>query len=96
MELDARFEERILSLIAGAVPSRFRKIEITNATHLQKELGLDSIAILSLVLRFEETFGVNLEQMNMKVDVGRLRTVADLIRTSKQILQQPSASPKTD
>jgi len=95
MEFDERFDQQIFSLIADCIPGRFKKIKFTKNTYLQKELGLDSIAILALVFRFEETFGVDLSQMDLKVDVGRLRTVGDLISISKEILQRPKAIVQT-
>ncbi len=88
MEFDAQFEEQICSLIKGAVPGRFKKVKITRETFLQKELGLDSLGILALVFRFEETFGVDLSQMDLQIELARLRTVGDLINTSREILEQ--------
>ena len=95
MEFDATFEEQIYALIAGAVAGRFKKVKITKETFLQKELGLDSLAILALVFRFEEIFGVDLSQIDHQVDVSRLRTVNDLINTSRETLQQlkPAGNP---
>jgi acyl carrier protein len=88
MELDPQFDEQVCALVKEAVPGRFKKVDITKDTFLQKELGLDSLAILALVFRFEETFGVDLSQVGLNVDVSRLRTVGDLIDTGRGILQQ--------
>jgi acyl carrier protein len=86
MELDSQFDKQVYSIVVSALPDRSKKLKITNETFLQKELGLDSLAILALVFRFEETFHVDLRQVD--VDIARLRTVGDLINTARQIVEQ--------
>jgi acyl carrier protein len=86
MELATQLEEQIVSLVMSAVPEGCRKVKITPGTSLQKELGLDSLAVLALMFRFEETFHVDLSQE--KFDVARMRTVGDLIATGKDIVQR--------
>ena len=73
MEPDAKFDERIMALIAEAVPGKFKKTKITGETSLQKELGLDSLGMLSLVFRFEELFGIDIEQMCIDVNISKSR-----------------------
>ncbi len=94
MDIDAQFEAKVLSLIAEAVPRKFKKSEITRDTYLQKELGLDSIAILSMVFRFEEAFKIDLGSINFQVNMGELRTVNDALKMSKEILEQAQALRK--
>lgn len=91
MENDVQVEAKVLSLIAEAVPRKFKKTPITPQTYLQKELGLDSIGILAMVFRFEEVFKIDLGRINFQVDMGRLRTVDDAIKLSKEILGQAGA-----
>lgn len=88
MDTDSQIESKVLSLIAEGVPRKFKKDLITKETHLQRELGLDSIAILSMVFRFEEVFKIDLGQINLQVNMGDLRTVNDLLKMSKEILEQ--------
>ncbi len=92
MDLDVQFEAKVLSLIAEAVPRKFKKIPITKETHLQKDLGLDSIGILSMVFRFEEVFEIDLGRVNFVVNMGQLRTVNDAINLSKEIVEQAGVS----
>lgn len=94
METDVQFEDKVLALIAEAVPRKFKKTAITRTTHLQKELGLDSIGILSMVFRFEEVFKIDLGRVNFQVNMGQLRTVDDAINLSKEIVEQAGALPK--
>jgi acyl carrier protein len=88
MDVQANFDQQIVTLIAGAVPGKFKKTRITPETRLQAELGLDSLGVLSLVFRFEELFGIDLAKMNIKVNVSQLKTVGDIIDSSRKILEQ--------
>jgi acyl carrier protein len=88
METDQQIDEKIMSLIAEAVHGKFKKVAIVKETQLQKELGLDSIGILSAVFRFEEKFGVELGRLDLRIDVGKLRTVGDVIDMGREILKQ--------
>ena len=88
MDTDGQFETKVLSLIAETVPRKFKKTAITGETQLQKELGLDSIAILLMVFRFEEVFKIDMGSINFQVNMGELRTVNDALKMSKEILEQ--------
>jgi len=88
MDVQENFDQQIVTLIAGAVPGKFKKTRITPETRLQAELGLDSLGVLSLVFRFEELFGIDLAKMNIKVNVSQLKTVGDIIDSSRKILEQ--------
>lgn len=91
MEVDAKFDEKIVSVIAAAVPGKFRKIQITPQTSLQKELGLDSIGMLALVFRFEELFGIDIAEMGLDIDIAKLKSVGDLLDTARNIISHISA-----
>jgi acyl carrier protein len=59
---------------------------------LQKELGLDSLGMLSLVFRFEELYGIDIAQMGVDVNIAKLKTVADLLNVGREIVSRiPSA-----
>jgi acyl carrier protein len=94
MDTDSQFETKVLSLIVETVPRKFKKTAITRETHLQKELGLDSIAILAMVFRFEEVFEIDLGRINFQVNMGELRTVNDALKMSKEILEQAGSLHK--
>ena len=88
MELDAQFDEQIMGLIASGVAGKFKKVKITRETSLQKELGLDSIGMLSLVFRFEELFGIDIAQLGIEINVAKLKTVEDLIGAARDIMSK--------
>jgi acyl carrier protein len=92
MDVDAKFDETILKLIAEGVQGKFKKAVITPETNLQKDLGLDSIGMLALVFRFEESFGIDIEQLGVDVNVAKLKTVSDLLRTGRELMAKAQAA----
>ncbi|MBZ5521005.1 MAG: hypothetical protein LAP21_01970 [Acidobacteriia bacterium] len=91
MEVDAKFDEQIMGLIASGISGKFKKVKITRQTSLQKELGLDSIAMLALVFRFEELFGIDIAQQGIDVNIAKLKTVDDLIHAGHDIMSKVAA-----
>ena len=88
MQIDTQFDEQIIGLIASGVAGKFKKVKITRETNLQKELGLDSIGMLSLVFRFEELFGIDIAQLGIEINVAKLKTVEDLIGAARDIMSK--------
>jgi len=88
VEIDAQFDEQIMGLIASGVAGKFKKVKITRETSLQKELGLDSIGMLSLVFRFEELFGIDIAQLGIEINVAKLKTVEELIAAARDIMSK--------
>ncbi|AKF86089.1 phosphopantetheine-binding protein [Myxococcus sp. MISCRS1] len=89
---DPTFEEKVIAMIAQAVPRRFRKAAITPELSLRKDLGIDSLGVASLLFRLEETFGVALDELASDVDLGRLHTVRDAIDMSRRLVEQARAA----
>jgi acyl carrier protein len=88
MDVDTTIDKTIMGLIAESVPGKFKKTLITPETHLRRELGMDSIGILSFVFRFEKAFGIDLSKMNFKVDMAEIRTAGDAIGLARKIVEQ--------
>jgi acyl carrier protein len=61
---------------------------LTDGTALQRELVMDSVAVIALVFRFEETFGVSLSQFDLDIDFSRLRAIDELVQPGRNILRQ--------
>jgi acyl carrier protein len=77
---------RLLAAIADAMPMRRKKrLQINAETRLHAELGLDSLGLLALLFRLQETFAVELDD-DLDMDVGALRTVGDLLRVVRTLL----------
>ncbi len=90
MQAEAQWDDRIRALVRDAIPRKYRNVALTDETALQRELGLDSVALIALVFRFEEAFGIDLRQYELQVDFSRLRTVGDLVLAGRNILRQGS------
>ena len=77
---------RILAAISDAMPIRKRKrLHIDTATRLHADLGLDSLGLLALLFRLQETFAIDLDD-DPDIDVGALRTVGDLLNVARTLL----------
>ena len=64
--------EKIIALISEEMDIDIS--EINENTHLYDDLGLDSMDLLSMMLSFEETFGVRFE----KSEISLIKTVTDV------------------
>jgi acyl carrier protein len=74
------------------VPSKRRKEKITPETQLQRDLGLDSLAVLALVFQFERAFEIDLVKLSLNIDLARLRTVGDLLAAAETIFLRAESS----
>jgi acyl carrier protein len=92
LEFDAKFDEKILSLIAEAAPGKSKKGGLTKDMRLQSDLGIDSIALVAMVFRMEETFGIDLSDLDLGSGMGRIRTVGDALTVSREIVKQARAA----
>jgi len=83
-------ETKMLALISEAVPSKFRNVSITAGSRLKQDLGLDSIAMLALIFRFEECFDLDLATVDIDVKFSRLTTVGSLLAVAHELLDGSS------
>lgn len=51
-------------------------VQITETTNLQKDLGLSSLDMVNIVTDFEEAFGIDISD----ADIRKLMTVGDILR----------------
>ncbi|MCK1502139.1 hypothetical protein IVB20_34820 [Bradyrhizobium sp. 188] len=82
------FEARMLRLIAEAVPVKFKKQPITADARFRQDLGVDSIAMLALLFRFEQTFGLDLATIQLEATLEQLRTVRDALALGREIVER--------
>jgi acyl carrier protein len=88
MEPDEKFDEEILSLIAEAVPKKYKKSGITKDMRLLADLGIDSLGIAALVFRLEEMYGISVDDTDFDTGLSRMRTVGDAIAVSRKLMEQ--------
>ena len=86
MQVETQIEEKILALLSEFIPHKKKLRELTKETELQRELGVNSIALLSLVFRVEEEFKVDLSQIDFGAELAKLRTVGDLLAIGNDLL----------
>ena len=91
---DASFETTVLALVADAASSRARKLAITREMRLQRDLGIDSIGLLGLIVRFEDAFGVDLSAVDLGAYAGNIRTVGDAIHYGREIVRDAAVRPR--
>ena len=85
-------DAKVMELIAQAVPRKFKKTTIAPSTRLQAELGIDSLALATMVFRLEEAFGISLQGIDLgRIDLGKLRTVDDALRVTRGLVEQARA-----
>jgi acyl carrier protein len=92
MTAESDLERAVIAATREVVAAEFRKTAITPETRLQRDLGLDSLAIASLLFRLEEAFSLDLfGDPDLSTKMGDLRSVADLIALAASLRRQPRA-----
>jgi len=77
---DARLELAVFAQLREVMPPKARKLEIVREMRLQGDLGLDSLALASLLFGLEGEFGLDLmADPDMPARMREVRTVADLV-----------------
>jgi len=87
MDVDPTFDEKVLKLIAEAVPGKLKKGGIAKEMRL-RDLGLDSLGMAAMVFRLEEAFDVCLDDIDLGINPGQMRTVEDAISVSREIVRR--------
>jgi acyl carrier protein len=95
MDVDKSIDEKLLALIADAVPANFKKKELAMESLLRKDLGIDSLALFSIMFRLEQSFGIDISKWNFAPHMAEMRTVNDAIGMAKRLLQQAEAEKNT-
>ena len=81
------FDERIRKLIGQAIPGGYKKVRISEESTLH-ELGLSSLAVVTLVFKFEEEFNVDVLSLQQDLDLVQLRTVKDVLALGRQLVEK--------
>lgn len=76
-------EAMVIKFLREVMPWRFANKEISQAMFLQNDLGIDSIGLVTLAFRFEEEFGVGLEEF--PVEVSNIRQVGDVMALARDL-----------
>lgn len=76
-------EATVIKFLREVMPWRLAKKEISHDMFLQKDLGIDSMGLVALAFRFEEEYGVDLEEF--PVEVGEIRRVGDVMALAREL-----------
>lgn len=88
MKPDEKLDEKILSIVAEAVPKKYKKAGITKDMRLLADLGIDSLGLAALVFRLEETYGINVDDIDFGAGLSQMRTVGDAIDWGRKLIKQ--------
>lgn len=88
MEPDEKLDEKILALIAEAVPKKYKKAGITKDMRLLADLGIDSLGLAALVFRLEEAYGISVDDIDFGSGLSQIRTVGDAIDWGRKLIKQ--------
>lgn len=80
--------EKMIALIAEAVPRRYRKAGIRLDMQLQRDLGFDSLGLAALLFRLEGAFGIDLGSVDLGAQLSAIRTVGDAIAVGKALVRR--------
>jgi acyl carrier protein len=75
----------VLTLIVPLVPGTVDVTTVRADVSLRRDLGLDSLALCGLILRFAERLGVEPDDLVEAMDGEPVKTAADLIALGMKI-----------
>jgi acyl carrier protein len=79
MMTDGQIEQMVLKLVGEILPQRTQaRTKLTPDQHLRRDLGLDSLGLVALLVAFEKRFGVDVTKVD-DLDPARIQTVGDAI-----------------
>jgi len=86
--VDNQLEAQVLAVIAEILPAKSKNVEITPKVRLKRELGIDSLGVLRLILRLEQAMKIDLAGIWQNFDFSQIRTVQDVIEFSREMAQR--------
>jgi acyl carrier protein len=75
--MDDGIRDALLSIIAQA--GKIERSSLSTATNLRRDLGLDSLALVSLLMRCGEELGIDPDELIETVPVEKINTVGDIL-----------------
>jgi len=86
-----RIEDRLKQMMVERLFLKVKPESIPEDAPLMKTLGVDSVAVLEMVVGLEEVYGISFEDEEFDVEIFRtVRSIADFVR-AKQAKQVKAA-----
>lgn len=83
---DDELENRVFSLVGAAAAQKVPTTGLTRELSLRRDLGLDSLGLVTLFMRFADDLGVESDDLiELMVDVP-VHTIADMVELGQQAL----------
>jgi acyl carrier protein len=90
-----KLEEAVFLLIGQMLARPLDRAAVTPDTNLRRDLGLDSLALAMLLVRFgEEQLGVDPDDIIEKVAVDRIHTVGDVVAMGAELAGHARVAPE--
>jgi acyl carrier protein len=84
--IEADVERSVLALVKSLMSATGRNRKAVHRDmSLRKDLGLDSLRLVALVVRFEEALGVNIADAG-DIDFTKIQTVGDAIDVAQMLV----------
>ena len=80
-----KLEDAVFALIGQTLARPLERAAITPQTNLRKDLGLDSLALATLLVRFGEELGVDPDEIIETIAVDQIHTVGDVVAMASQL-----------
>ncbi|WP_437626754.1 phosphopantetheine-binding protein [Sorangium sp. So ce1151] len=78
-------DERVLRLLSTACPRPIELARLTPELMLRQDLGIDSIALVTVIFQFEQEFNINL--LELEADFSGIETVGDVLAKAREIVK---------
>ncbi len=90
MDDGSKLEDAVFALIGQTLGRPLDRARVTSHTSLRKDLGLDSLALATLLVRFgEEELGVDPDEIIENLAVDQIHTVGDVVAMATQLAALP-------
>lgn len=66
---------KVIERLSRSLPANLQRVQVTEASALRDDLGLDSLSTVDLVIELEDEFHISIETE----DLVPVRTVGDLV-----------------
>ena len=87
MDDGTKLEDAVFALIGQTLARPLERAAITSQTNLRRDLGLDSLALATLLVRFgEEELGVDPDEIIETIAVDQIHTVGDVVAMGARLV----------
>ena len=90
--MEPSLEDRVSEILIEYARTAPKTVPLTSEVSLRDDLAIESLSLVSVVLRFEDDFG--LEIVDSAPDLNSLRTVGDVVNLVRTLLDTKRQNEK--